>query len=151
MPAMSTARMGWAVRRVPPGPQTSPDQTPSASWPPRCWPQRRQPVAAGDYKAFVQALVQHDRNRHVRSGQGDCFFFIDPFAAAVVVEPGMVTRSVRASLEVSLAPGITRGMTVVDPSGRIGTPMVTLVEEARLDRLSALYAASVAYSPPHVR
>ncbi|MEA2847204.1 MAG: hypothetical protein QOG78_2485, partial [Rhodospirillaceae bacterium] len=29
--------------------------------------------------------------------------------------------------------------------------MVTLVEEARLDRLSALYAASVAYSPPHVR
>ena len=70
---------------------------------------------------------------------------------AVAVEPGMVTRSVRASLGISLAPGITRGMTVVDPSGRIGTSMVTLVEEARLDRLSALYAASVAYSPPHVR
>jgi purine nucleosidase len=54
-------------------------------------------------------------------------------------------------LGISLAPGITRGITVVDPSGRIGTPMVTLVEEARLDRLSALYAASVAYLPPPVR
>jgi purine nucleosidase/non-specific riboncleoside hydrolase len=70
-------------------------------------------------------------------------------AAAVVVEPGIVTRSVRGSLEVALAPGIIRGMTVVDPSGRLGTPMVTLVEETRLDRLAALYAASVAYAPPH--
>ena len=39
-------------------------------------------------------------------------------------------------------------MTVVDPSGRLETPMVTLVEEVRLDRLAALYAASVTYSPP---
>lgn len=105
-----------------------------------------EPVVASDYKAFAQALVEHERKRHVRNGQGDCFFFIDPLAAAVVVEPGMVTRSLRASLGISLAPGITRGMTVVDPSGRLGTPMVTLVEEVRLDRLAALYAASVAYS-----
>ena len=49
----------------------------------------------------------------------------------------------RASVDVALAPGITRGMTVVDPSGRLGTPMVTLVEEARLDRLVALYARSI--------
>jgi purine nucleosidase len=109
------------------------------------------PVADSDYKAFVKALVQHDRNRHVHGGKGDCFFFIDPFAAAVVVEPAIVTRSVRASLKVALAPGITRGMTVVDPSGRVGTPMVTLVEQARLDRLAALYAASVAYSPRQMR
>jgi purine nucleosidase/non-specific riboncleoside hydrolase len=38
-------------------------------------------------------------------------------------------------------------MTVIDPSGRLGTPMVTLVEEVRRDRLAALYAASVAYVP----
>jgi purine nucleosidase len=109
------------------------------------------PVAASDYKVFAQALVQHERNRHIRNGQGDCFFFIDPLAAAVVVEPAMVTRSLRASLAVALAPGITRGMTVVDPSGRLGTPKVTLVEEVRRDRLAALYAASVAYTPPHAR
>jgi purine nucleosidase len=106
------------------------------------------PVVASDYKAFARALVQHDRKRHIRNGQGDCLFFIDPLAAAVVVEPGMVTKSLRASLQVSLAAGITRGMTVVDPSGRLETPMVTLVEEVRLDRLAALYAASVAYSQP---
>lgn len=110
-----------------------------------------EPVVASDYKAFAHALVRHERDRHIRNGQGDCFFLIDPFAAAVVVEPGIVARSLRASLGISLAPGITRGMTVVDPSGRIGTPMVTLVEEAHLHRLSALYAASVAYSPPPVR
>jgi len=28
-----------------------------------------------------------------------------------------------------------------------GTPTVTLVEEARLDRLVALYAASIAFAP----
>jgi purine nucleosidase/non-specific riboncleoside hydrolase len=107
-----------------------------------------EPVIASDYKAFAQALVQHERKRHIRNGQGDCFFFIDPLAAAVVVEPGMVTKSLRASVAVSLAAGITRGMTVVDPSGRLETPMVTLVEEVRLDRLAALYAASAAYSRP---
>ena len=106
------------------------------------------PVIASDYKAFAQFLVQHDRKRHIRNGQGDCFFFIDPLAAAVVVEPGMVTKSLRASLAVALAPGVTRGMTVVDPSGRLGTPDVTLVEEVRLDRLATLYAASVAYVRP---
>jgi purine nucleosidase len=105
-----------------------------------------EPVADSDYKAFAQALIQHERKRHIRNGQGDCFFFIDPLAAAVVVEPAMVTRSLRASLAVSLAPGVTRGMTVVDPSGRLGTPVATLVEEVRLDRLAALYAASVAYA-----
>ena len=37
-------------------------------------------------------------------------------------------------------------MTVVDPSGRLGAPPVTVVEEARLDRLAAMYARSIAYS-----
>ena len=104
-------------------------------------------VADSDYKAFAQALVQHDRNRHVQSGKGDGFYLIDPLAAAVVIEPTIVTRSLRASVKVALAPGVTRGMTVIDPSGRLGTPAVTLVEQARLDRLADLYAASVAYAP----
>lgn len=105
------------------------------------------PVCDSDYKAFVHALVQHDRNRHLRNGKDDSFFFIDPLAAAVAAEPAIVTRSLRASVKVALAPGLTRGMTVVDPSGRVGTPMVTLVEQVHLDRLAALYAASVAYAP----
>jgi len=42
-------------------------------------------------------------------------------------------------------------MTVVDPSGRLGTPMVTLVEEARIDRLASLYAASVSFAPQPIR
>ena len=98
----------------------------------------------GNYRDFVKALVDHERKRHIRNGQGDCFFFIDPLAAAVVIEPDIVTRSIRASVDVALAPGITRGMTVVDPSFRLGTPPVTVVEEAKLDRLKALYARSVA-------
>jgi purine nucleosidase/non-specific riboncleoside hydrolase len=97
---------------------------------------------AGD---FSWALVQHARKTDIARGDGDRFRFIDPLAAAVVIDPRIVTRSIRASVDVALAPGITRGMTVVDPSGRLGTPMVTLVEEARLDRLAAFYAASIAY------
>ena len=99
------------------------------------------------YKAFLQTLVDHDRQRHVRDGLGDCIFFVDPLAAAVVLDPDIVTRSIRASLGIALEAGITRGMTVVDPSGRLGTPPVTVVEAARLDRLADLFAATVAYAP----
>ena len=76
------------------------------------------------------------------------FRFVDPLAAAVVVDPSIVTKSLRASMDVALAPGITRGMTVVDPSGRLGTPKVTIVEEAEITSLVALYAASIAYLAP---
>ena len=102
-------------------------------------------VPKGLPREFSWALVQHARKTDIARGQGDRFRFIDPLAAAVVIEPAIVTKSLQASVDVALAPGITRGMTVVDPSGRLGTPMVTLVEEARLDRLAAFYAASIAY------
>jgi purine nucleosidase/non-specific riboncleoside hydrolase len=108
-------------------------------------------VPESGYGAFARALVRHERARHIRHGQGDCLFFVDPLAAAVVVEPAIVTRSLRASVDVALAPGLTRGMTVVDPSGRLDTPIITLVEEARIDRLAALYAASVAFAPRPIR
>jgi purine nucleosidase/non-specific riboncleoside hydrolase len=97
-------------------------------------------------KTFSRALARHARQVIAGHGHGDRFRFVDPFAAAVVVEPDIVTKSVLASVDVALAPGITRGMTVVDPSGRLGTPKVTLVEEARLDRLVALYKASIAFA-----
>lgn len=95
------------------------------------------------HKVFSQALVRHARKTGVVRGRPDHFRFVDPLAAAVVIDPEIVTRSMRASVDVVLAPGIARGMTIVDPSGRLGTPMVTLVEEARLDRLAALYALSI--------
>jgi purine nucleosidase/non-specific riboncleoside hydrolase len=103
-------------------------------------------VAEGPEKAFSEALAQHARRTNDGYGGGDVFRFVDPLAAAVVIEPSIVTKSLRASVDVALAPGITRGMTVVDPSGRLGTPMVTLVEEAQLDHVVALYAASISYS-----
>jgi purine nucleosidase/non-specific riboncleoside hydrolase len=36
-------------------------------------------------------------------------------------------------------------MIVVDPSFRLGTPPVTLVEAAKLDRLKAMYARSIGW------
>ena len=100
-------------------------------------------VPDSDYKTFSQALAAHARKFVAARGKGDVLQFVDPLAAAVVVEPSIVTRSLRASVGVALAPGVTRGMTVVDPSGRLGTPPVTLVEEARLDRLTILYRRSI--------
>jgi purine nucleosidase/non-specific riboncleoside hydrolase len=101
-------------------------------------------VPDSDYKTFSQALASHARKTLAGHGKGDWLRFVDPFAAAVVVDPSIVTKSLRASVEVALAPGLTRGMTVVDPSGRLGAPPVTLVEEAKLDRLAAMYARSIA-------
>lgn len=106
-----------------------------------------EPVADSPQKAFSLALARHARQTTESYGGGDNFRFVDPLAAAVLIEPELVTKSIRASVDVALAPGIARGMTLVDPSGRLGTPMVTLVEEAKLDRLIALYATSIAYVP----
>lgn len=105
------------------------------------------PVDTSLAKAFSEALADHARRTNASYGGGDVFRFVDPLAAAVVIDPSIVTKSIRASVDVALAPGITRGMTVVDLSGRLGTPMVTLVEEAKLDSLVALYTASIAYNP----
>lgn len=105
------------------------------------------PVPDGFEKEFSLALAAHARQTIAGYGGGDHFRFVDPLAAAAVIEPGIVTKSTRASVDVALAPGITRGMTVVDPSGRLGTPMVTLIEEARIERLIALYQASIAFRP----
>lgn len=98
----------------------------------------------GPQKAFSAALARHARQVIAGYGGGDNFRFVDPLAAAAVLDPAIITKSIRASVDVALAPGITRGMTVVDPSGRLGTPMVTLIEEVRMERLIALYAASLA-------
>jgi purine nucleosidase/non-specific riboncleoside hydrolase len=92
---------------------------------------------------FSRALAGHARANNAARGHGDVLRFVDPLAAAVVIEPSIVTRSLAASIDVALAPGITRGMTVVDPSGRLGTPRVTIVESADITRVIALYAASV--------
>jgi purine nucleosidase len=102
-------------------------------------------VAPGLPREFSWSLVQHARKTDIARGEGDRFRFVDPLAAAVAIDPGIVTKSLKASIDVALAPGIARGMTVIDPSGRLDTPMVTIVEEARMDRLAAFYAASIAH------
>ena len=104
-------------------------------------------IAAGPLRDFSHALAVHARQNGIRRGSPDRFLYVDPLAAAVVLDPSMVTKSVLASSSVALAPGMTRGMTLVDPSGRLGTPKITFVEEVDLSKVDALYAVSVAYSP----
>ncbi|MBY4893608.1 nucleoside hydrolase [Rhodobacteraceae bacterium N5(2021)] len=99
----------------------------------------------GRAKAFSQALVRHARSVVAGFGGGDHFRFVDTLAAAVVIDPGVVTQALQASVDVALAPGLTRGMTVVDPTGRLGTPARTIVEAADMDRVVSLYAASIDY------
>lgn len=103
-------------------------------------------VSEGPEKAFSLALAKHARHTNESYGGGDTFRFVDPLAAAVVIDSSVVTKSLRASMDVALAPGIARGMTLVDPSGRLGTPMVTIVEEAKIERLIEIYDASVRFT-----
>jgi len=98
---------------------------------------------------FSQALASHARQNGIRRGNPDRFLYVDPLAAAVVLDPTMVTKSVFASSSVELSPGLTRGMTLVDPSGRLGTPKITFVEEVDIAKVDALYARSVAFTPKH--
>lgn len=73
--------------------------------------------------------------------------YVDPLAAAVLLDPSMITKSVTGSSSVALAPGITRGMTPGRSSGRLGTPKITFVEQVDTAKVDALYAVSVAYVP----
>lgn len=104
-------------------------------------------IPASPLKAFNEALQHHARSNGVKRGLPDQFLYVDPLAAAVVLDPSMVTKSITASSSVALAPGITRGMTLVDPSGRLGTPKITFVEEVDVAKVDALYAVSAAYNP----
>ncbi len=104
-------------------------------------------LAQNEVAAFSRALARHLRDGVLRWWKRDELRIVDPLAAAVVVDPTIVTRTLNACVQVSLAPGIARGMTVVDPSGRFGTPRFTLVEEVDAQRLHDLYAVSAAYSP----
>jgi purine nucleosidase/non-specific riboncleoside hydrolase len=72
-------------------------------------------------------------------GNGDIMRFVDPLAAAAAIDPGVVTGSLSAAVAVALAPGLTRGMTVVDPSGRLGPKTVTVVETAAAGRLVEMF------------
>lgn len=98
---------------------------------------------AGAVTTFSRALADHARRTVASFGGGDLVRFVDPLAAAVAIEPGIVTGSLRASVDVALGPGLTRGMTVVDPSLRLGTPAREVVERVDHDRLVALYRASI--------
>jgi purine nucleosidase len=94
-------------------------------------------------RRFSEALARHARRTNASYGAGDVFRFVDPLAAALLLEPGIARRTSRASLDVVLGEGPGRGLVLVDPSGRLGTPEVLLLEEADLERLHALFAASV--------
>ena len=96
---------------------------------------------------FSQALVNHYRGVRHKLGRPDNMLYVDPLAAAVVIDPTIVTKSISASSSVELGPGLTRGMTLVDPSGRLNTPKITFVEEVDLAKVDAFYARSVAFVP----
>ena len=71
-------------------------------------------AAAGFLPGACRALSRHPASRN---GNPDRMLYVDPLAAAVVVD--LVDRHEigdRASSSVALAPGLTRGMTLVDPS-----------------------------------
>jgi purine nucleosidase/non-specific riboncleoside hydrolase len=106
-------------------------------------------IASGPLKTFSEALQKHARQNGIKRGNPDRFLYVDPLAAAVVLDPSMVTRSISASSSVVLSPGLARGMTLVDPSGRLGTPKITFVEEVDIGKVDALYARSAAYQPNH--
>lgn len=104
-------------------------------------------IAASPLRDFSRALAVHARQNGVRRGNPDRMLYVDPLAAAVILDPSMITKSIDASSSVALAPGLTRGMTLVDPSGRLGTPKITFVEEVDTGKVDTLYAVSAAYSP----
>lgn len=97
----------------------------------------------GAVATFSRALAAHARRIAAGFGHGDRFRFVDPLAAALVLDPGVAAHMIEACVDVETASGLTRGMTVVDPSGRLGTPRARLLEKADLPRVVELYRQSL--------
>jgi len=104
-------------------------------------------IAANPNKTLSTELSSHMRSNAWKRRQMDTILFVDPLAAAVVIDPTIITESISASIGVGLGDPLTRGMTVIDPSGRLGTPKYTILERADLARVVSFYIASVAYIP----
>lgn len=102
---------------------------------------------ACDALEFSRSLVAHARRIAASFGHGDRFRFVDPLAAALAIDPGIGTAFLEASVDVATAPGLTRGMTVIDPSGRLGTPRVRLLRSADPARIAALFGSSLRIRP----
>ena len=60
---------------------------------------------------LLKALSDQQRARYKRV-VSDSIGYVDPLAAALALDPTIIIKSISASVAVSLAPGITRGMTV---------------------------------------
>ena len=98
---------------------------------------------AGPVAEFARALAAHARATAVRYGGPDAFRFVDPLAAAAVIDPSLIRETETASLDVVLSEGPARGLTLVDPTGRLGSPRATILLRADQARLDALFAASL--------
>lgn len=104
-------------------------------------------MPASANKTFSTELSTFMRGNTWKRRQMDAILFVDPLAAATVIDPTIITESITASIGVGLGDPLTKGMTVIDPSGRLGTPKYTIVEKADLARVASFYIASVAYQP----
>lgn len=94
--------------------------------------------------AFIAGLARHARAVRLRLGSDDAFVLPDPVAAAVLMDRSIVARSVTASVAVELQGALTRGMTVVDPSQRLGSQPLEVVEEVNLEASFGLLARILA-------
>lgn len=96
--------------------------------------------------ALMKALSDQQRSRY-KKVVSDSIGYVDPLAAALALDPTIIVKSISASVAVSLAPGITRGMTVCDISGRYGTRKHTIVETVDQAALDRFYANTTCYLP----
>jgi purine nucleosidase/non-specific riboncleoside hydrolase len=96
-----------------------------------------------DAAILALALARHLRANAVRRGRGDRMFFVDPLAAAVAIDPDAVTSHFMAAVEVELARGPARGMTIIDPAGRDRSASVRIVETFDRERLKTLYRHAI--------
>jgi purine nucleosidase len=93
------------------------------------------PPPANSITAFVSTIVRHYRAVRQNLTGLDELVLPDPMAAAVLLDERLAARTISAAVGVELAGRLTRGMTVVDPSRRLETPPVTVVEA--VDRQAA--------------
>lgn len=92
---------------------------------------------------FSKVMCDRSRDISKRFNGTDRFLFVDPLAAAAVIDESTVRETLSAKLDVCLAPGTGRGMTVLNFDQGDRQHNTRLIVGADMETLSHMFSKSI--------
>ena len=100
-------------------------------------------AAPGARRDFLKALVDQLRRVTIAYGGEDGFSPPDPLAAAILLDPAIATKIVRAGVAVECGGTYARGATIFDEPPKWGMPPIATTDGIDVPRFKARFGAAI--------